>query len=387
VTAFSRKVALAAVVAVLGACQTDIDAGIESANDLMYQKQYVEAERLYRKLLKRVENQGNLSEEAETQRLMVLDRLGRINALYLHDFNQAISDYSMLVRLYPKSDDAFAARATVADIYQHKLDDRTKAIDEFQKLVTEFPNRAETRWAQLQITQAYFQLKNYEQARTEADVLINRWPESKEAAQARFQIANSYHVQNRFTEAIATYERLLETDPEASLASLVLFELGNCFQELDEANRALAYYYACLPDHPNPFLVQRKIRRVRQRLRHTKPSAFAVHMPAYLQKRLARHSASANAFLPVRVAAPAPTPPAPKTSTAPAAPAAAAQPTTAEAKPTPTPTAPVEPAAAPTPAAKPKAEPKAAPAPQPTPAKKPVVPNPAEAEPVTDPQP
>jgi TolA-binding protein len=272
-------------VGVAVACGTGIESGLDSADELLYQKQYVEAERLYRKLLKRIESSGSLSEDEETQRLAILDRLGKINALYLHDYSQAIADYGQLVRHHPRSDQAFAARAMVADIYQHKLSDLNAAVDELQKLITEFPGRPETRWAHLQIVQVYFQLKNYEQARREAEVLINQWPESAEAAQARFQIANSYYVQGRYAEAIATYERLLDGSPDPSLASLVLFELGNCFQEVDEPERALAYYYACLSDHPNPQLVQRKIRRVRTRLHRSKP-AGGIHLPPHVQKRL-----------------------------------------------------------------------------------------------------
>jgi hypothetical protein len=66
----------------------------------------------------------------------------------------------------------------------------------------------------------------------------------------------------------------------------VLFELGNCFQELDDLDRALAYYYACLSDHPNPTLVQRKIKRVRVRLHHIRP-ATDIHLPDYVQRRIA----------------------------------------------------------------------------------------------------
>jgi tetratricopeptide (TPR) repeat protein len=270
----------------LVACNTDIQSGIESANDLLYKKQYVAAERLYHKLLKRLGEEGELSERQEPQRLLILDRLGKVNALYLHDYGQAIHFYEKLVQLYPKTEQAFAARAMVADIYHHKLGNLQSAIAEYQKLVADFPDKPETRWAQLQISGAFFQLKDYEQARTEAEAVVNRWPASIEAAQARFQIANAYYVQGRYSEAIATYERLLEGNPDAELASLVLFELGNCFQELGDLDRALAYYYACLADHPNPLLVQRKIRRVRARLHHMQPPG-EIALPEYVLKRLA----------------------------------------------------------------------------------------------------
>lgn len=269
-----------------GGCKTDIQSGIESANDLLYNKQYVAAERLYHKLLKRLGEDEELSRKQDEQRLLILDRLGKVNALYLHDYAKAIHFYERLVRLYPKTEQAFAALAMVADIHHHKLGDLQAAITDYQKLVAEFPDRSETRWAQLQISGAFFQLKDYDQARTEAEAVIARWPNATEASQARSQIANAYYVQGRYTEAIATYERLLAGNPEPSLASLVLFELGNCFQELNDFDRALAYYYACLADHPNPLLVQRKIQRVRARMRHVRPSE-EIQLPDYVRQRLA----------------------------------------------------------------------------------------------------
>lgn len=280
-------------------CGGDIATGIESANDLLYGKQYVESERLYRKLLRRLEAEApNLDEDEDQQRLLVLDRLGKLNALYLHDYDHAIRYYKQLVMMYPRSRQAFAGLATIADILQHKLGKHEAAIEAYQKMVNDFPPNEElgeqdtklreqeqTR-AQLRIANAYFALKNYEQARGEAEKLIKRWPKSSEAFQARFQIANSYYIEGRHAEAVGTYERLLEDEPEPELESLVLFELGNCFQELDEKERALAYYYGCLADHADPLLVQRKIKRLRKRIGSAKP-ADSIHLPAYLQDRLA----------------------------------------------------------------------------------------------------
>lgn len=268
-------------------CGGDVQAGIDSANELMFRKQYVDAERLYRKLLRRIEDGGpELDEESDQQRLMVLDRLGKVHALYLHDYEAAIRHYQQLVRLYPKTDHALGALTMIADIYHHKLGNVQAAIDAYQRIAAEFPDRPETRGALLKIANAYFQLKNYEQARTEADRLVNAWPNTPEAAQARFQTANSFYLQGRYPEAIATFEKLFETKPDPELEALVLFELGNCFQELEEPERALAYYYASLADHSDPMLVQRKIKRVRKRISNTKPAA-SILLPAYLQDRLA----------------------------------------------------------------------------------------------------
>jgi tetratricopeptide (TPR) repeat protein len=256
----------------LTACKTDVQSGIQSANDLLYRKKYVEAERLYRKLLKRLESSKDLTDGEDAQRLLVLDRLGKINALYLRDYSQAIADFEALNRKYPKTEPSLAALATVADLYHYKLGKPQQAIEAYQRLVSDFPGRAEAPHAQLQIVAAYFKLKDYEQARTEAAWVLKRWPGTPEAAQAEFEMADSYYLQKRYTEAIATYERLLDSKPDANLTALVLFEVGNCYQELGDGERALNYYYSSLPAHPNPSLVQRKIQRVRTRLYHLTPN-------------------------------------------------------------------------------------------------------------------
>ena len=274
-----------ALLAVLASCGASIEDGMDTANDLLYQKQYVESERLYRKLLRRLEDRGShLSEDEEADRLSVLDRLGKLNALYLHDYDAAIRFYRQLVKYYPKTDQALAAMSTIADLQQYKLGNIPLAIDYYQEIVREFPDAPEAQHARLKIANAYFQLKNYDQARHEAEALIARAPSTPEAAQAQFEIANSLYLQQRYAEAVASYEHLLAAQPERELTALVLFELGNCFQETGELARALAYYYACLLDHPDPLLVQRKIQRVRKRIDKTKPAD--VELPAYLRDRL-----------------------------------------------------------------------------------------------------
>lgn len=293
-TATRRMVANLAAVALLAGCGASIEAGIEGANDLLFKKQYVAAEALYYKLLKRLGENSDLSEQQDQQRLIILDRLGKVNSLYLHDYTRAIGFYAKLVKLYPQTEQAFAARSMVADIYQHRLGNLEAAVSEYQRLVVEFPDRDETRRAQLRIAQAFFTMRNFDQARTEAEALIKRWPGSAEAAQARFQIANSFYAQGRYTEAITAYERLLEGQPEASLASLVMFELGNCFQELDDADRSLSYYYASLANHPNPLLVQRKIKHVRTRIHRTRPAA-TIELPPYAGRPLAVAKQSGSA--------------------------------------------------------------------------------------------
>ena len=248
-------------------CTTDPLSGLEHANDLLYNKNYLEAEQMYRKYLKRLQNKSNLKEHEDTQQLMILERLGRINVLYLRDYKQAVSDYSLLLDHYPKTNEARTAHIHMADVYRYKLGEPEKGIDQLQLLISKFPSHTDARRAQLEVVRIYLELKNFDQARTESALLGKNWPLSSESKQAQLLTANSYFIQNRFTEAIASYDALLEDEPGVELTALVHFELASCYQELGEYETALNYYYSCLPQHSNPKLVQEKIERVRKRLR------------------------------------------------------------------------------------------------------------------------
>ncbi|MBT6435956.1 MAG: tetratricopeptide repeat protein, partial [Deltaproteobacteria bacterium] len=227
------------------------------------------------------QHKSELKEYEETQRLMILERLGRINVLYLRDYKQAVNDYSMLLDHYPKTDEARAAHIHMADVYRYKLGEPEEGIDQLQLLISKFPGHTDARRAQLEVIRIYLELKNFDQARMESALLQKNWPESAESKQAQLLTANSYYIQNRFTEAIASYEMLLTNKPGVDLTALVHFELASCYQELGEYEKALNYYYSCLPQHSNPKLVQEKIERVRKRLRASQgrssiyiPSAF-----------------------------------------------------------------------------------------------------------------
>ena len=211
-------------------CTTDPLSGLENANDLLYNKNYLEAEQMFRKYLKRLQNKSSLKDHEDAQQLMILERLGRINVLYLRDYKQAVSDYTLLLEHYPKTDEARSAHIHMADVYRYKLGEPEKGIDQLQLLISKFPSHTDARRAQLEVVRIYLELKNFDQARVESALLEKNWPLSSESKQAQLLTANSYFIQNRFTEAIASYDALLEDKPGVELTALVHFELASCYQ-------------------------------------------------------------------------------------------------------------------------------------------------------------
>ena len=356
ISAVTEAIVGLAVLLLLAGCQPKVERSLDVASDLLFTEHYVDAERLYRRILGQLDSASESGQSGETesaQRLLILARLGIINSLYLRDYDQAIADYGVLIRGYPRSTEALTAHATLADIYRYQLGRPNAALSELQELLEVFPESSRAPWAILQVVSIYSQMKNYEQARQEATALLSRFSSSIETARARLLVANSYYLQGRFTEAIATYEDLLEArDAEhnngikddtgetpangaaaerpdsqdnqsdivlgetdetsvgiavvpAALSddfefkAMVMFELANCFIELDDNERALAYYYAALPDHPNPLLVQRKIEKLKRRVRNAAPSR-SIHLPSYVRRRLERKTSTRAAKKPVK---------------------------------------------------------------------------------------
>jgi tetratricopeptide (TPR) repeat protein len=260
---------------------------LDAATEQMYTGDFAGAQQTLRRLLKALDSQTPLDAAGKAAQRCALERVGNINALYLHDDAQAIADLGLLVRRYPQSEQAEAALWTIADIYQYRQGKLSEAIVTYERLVELFADSPKAPAAQLAIVQAYFRLKDYVQARQEARRIKQSWPKSPEASRAGFEIADAYSNERHFTEAIAAYEALLDEAPEPQLATLARFEMGNCYQELGEPQRALSAYYSALADHPNPALVQRKIARVRSRIYNLAPSEGILNAPPPSRRMLA----------------------------------------------------------------------------------------------------
>jgi TolA-binding protein len=301
--AFMRVFVLGLVM--LAACRSDVKNGIEAANQQFFEQRYARAEGLFRRTLKRLDERDDGKAKPSPELLTVLDRLGRINALYLHNYEQAIQDYGRLVSDYPDTEEGFEAQVTVADIFENRLGNLPQAATELQRLVRKFPNHAETPKYQLALAELYFRMKNHEQAELAAQELVKRWPASPYVPKARFNIANVAYVMGRGEEALKIYEQLLTEFPNDPVAPLVQFEMASCYQELGNTNRALDLLFGALKTHPHPQVVQRKINRIRRRQNITQPHN-AIFVDRGPQARVPALKRKATAEAPAEAAAPEP---------------------------------------------------------------------------------
>ena len=66
----------------------------------------------------------------------------------------------------------------------------------------------------------YLELRNYDQARTEARILRERWPQSPEADEAQLLTAQAWALEQRTGEALGAFQAAIDRKPRPEVAAL-----------------------------------------------------------------------------------------------------------------------------------------------------------------------
>ncbi|MEX0680601.1 MAG: tetratricopeptide repeat protein, partial [Balneolales bacterium] len=90
-----------------------------------------------------------------------------------------------------------------------------EAVQNFRRLIRNFPDSRLRVQAQYNIGYIYFQTGNYDQAIEEFHMLINRFPGSSWAARAQYQIGDAYYNAGNYEKAIEAYRTILDVYPRS----------------------------------------------------------------------------------------------------------------------------------------------------------------------------
>jgi len=214
--------------------------------------------------------EGHLAPREDSLRLRALRYAADVSYLELADFTQAISYYRRIVALYPGTEAAWSARAITGDIYKDRLNDRMAAIAQWADIAAGDGPQAAT--YQLKVAREYLDLKNCEQARTEARILRERWPTSELADEAQLLTGQAWVLDKRDEEGQRAFGALLARRPRPDLAARALEAQADLAAQEGKLDRALELYRQALPTHPNPDTIRMAIERVRERRDRSRPS-------------------------------------------------------------------------------------------------------------------
>lgn len=254
----------------LAACAAP-GARLDEANALRHAGRPADALARYKVLLAEL-GEGRLAPAEEEVRLRALHYAADVSYLELGDFQGAVAYYRRLIALAPRTPEAWTARAAIGDIFRDRLGDRIGAIAQWAELAGSGSPDAPA--YQLKVAREYQELKNFEQARTEARILRERWPRSPEADEAQLLTAQAWALERRTDEALRAFQAALERRPRPEVAALAQEGLAHLYAlqgpgercgPLSCLDRAIEAYTEALAAHPNPDALRRNIEAVRRR--------------------------------------------------------------------------------------------------------------------------
>jgi tetratricopeptide (TPR) repeat protein len=195
---------------------------------------------------------------------------GDVSYLELGDYTGAISDYRRIISLSPGTKEARHARIVIGDIYRERFQDHLAAIAQYADVAAS--DAPEAPACQLEVAKAYLELKQHEQARTEARILRERWPTHALAEDAQLLTAQAWSLERRDDEALRAFQALLDSNPRAEIAARALEGQAHIHAQAARFDRALELYALALPQHPNPEAIATAIEAVRERRRKASPA-------------------------------------------------------------------------------------------------------------------
>jgi tetratricopeptide (TPR) repeat protein len=262
----------AAALALAGLAACSGAAGkLDRANDLRHAGRPADALALYREVLGEL-GEGRVPPGDAEARLRALKYAGDVSYLELGDYQGAVAYYRRLIALYPGTADAWQARAVIGDIFRDRFGDRIGAIAQWAE-VAAGPSESAPHY-QLKVAREYLELKNYEQARTEARILRDRWPRRPEADEAQLLAAQAWALERRNDEALRAFQATLDRRPGAEIQARAREGMAHLYAQQGPGercgtrsclDRAIELYAEALPAHPNPEALRKNIEAVRRR--------------------------------------------------------------------------------------------------------------------------
>jgi soluble lytic murein transglycosylase len=142
-----------------------------------------------------------------------------------------------------------AQRLEAGRTYQRN-GDYTRAIAEYQALLSNKPAEKQAREASFLIGESHLLNGDYQLAVETLQGFLQNYPDDERCAQALFLLARGYEGMGDWTMAIETYRQYLAQ--RDVIADYVHELIGDCYVKLDDYSQAVAAYAQALQETPNP---------------------------------------------------------------------------------------------------------------------------------------
>jgi TolA-binding protein len=197
-----------------------------------------------------------------------LFRAGEVQNLFLKRFHDALLLFHNLERDYPDSPFVFEALRQEAAIYKNRLRDYGRAAALYQKLLDLGLEPADR--FQYELSDCYFRLNNFEQARIEFENLLKGWPESDLRTEVEYRIGMSLALDGKLKDAEKAFRTLLKEKPDDPFAVETKFSLASVLEEQERLRESLKVLQELVGIYPAADVLQRKIEKIEERIKKKK---------------------------------------------------------------------------------------------------------------------
>jgi TolA-binding protein len=190
---------------------------------------------------------------------------GMITYLYQKEPRKALDYFHKIVTEYPASDVVLSSRGYLADMYEKEFNEPRLAIGEYQKMIEETPDHLNEDEYLYKIGDIYFNQGDLIQSKIEWEGLIRKYPKGKWVDRASFQVAMISMIQQKYDEGLKGMEAFIKDFPDSSYLLEAKYERGVCLEEIDRKEEALRAYQELLPNYPNRFIFETRIKRLEEK--------------------------------------------------------------------------------------------------------------------------
>lgn len=147
----------------------------------------------------------------------------------------------------------------------YEADERKRAISEFEKLITNYPNSIYAPLAQYHIGRSYEQIEDYYQAHLAYQKTIDKYPYNErvnEIIERQYKIGSMFldgqkakilgmEILPAMDKAVEVLAQVVENAPYGRYADLAQFKVGEAYKNQEFYEEAVLAYQKLIDDYPN----------------------------------------------------------------------------------------------------------------------------------------
>jgi len=123
-------------------------------------------------------------------------------------------------------------------IEAYEKEEYDKAIEEFRKVVVDFPECGTAPDAQANIVECYKKKEEYRDVITEAEKFIGYFPDNLMVPQVRFSMGMAYFKLHSYKEAAETFKSITRDYPGSDFASSAGYNMALCYKKMGKSEKA-----------------------------------------------------------------------------------------------------------------------------------------------------